>query len=450
MFVSVTRDDLRDEFIMADEAFALSPISARAAQPREEDYEAISEAFMETSRGRWFLGEYARRNRNADTRMVLDAVARIEESLVAQKQSASESGLGEALAAIRSAADEARALASAALDSLALDESLAPVRKGARVIREIAWRLREIGADGRICDLIDSQVSAIETGCGQISSSGPRAGLSAAFDLIAERIAAFDDSDGSKPPSAEDAFPSPSPAPMDEMSAAAVEAMQPAIDTADAEPAPTLALPEQAVVAAVEVADVPAEAAADAQDEAVLDMVALEMAAADPSDTDDAFDADNPSSIDHDQIRAESTPVASEIIAQAARASGHADASTGNSTVGSALTCAIFTCPIFTCAIFASPIFTSPIFCADLAGASPRAFAWRNIDREWNRAGTPCVGVRSAGADPAHEPGRKDRVVLVTCVPRQSADQPINFANISASTLPPESTMTTFLPRASM
>jgi hypothetical protein len=79
MFVSVTRDDLRDEFIMADEAFALSPISARAAQPREEDYEAISEAFMETSRGRWFLGEYARRNRNADTRMVLDAVARIEE-----------------------------------------------------------------------------------------------------------------------------------------------------------------------------------------------------------------------------------------------------------------------------------------------------------------------------------------------------------------------------------
>ena len=88
MIVSVTRDDLRDEFIMADEAFALSPISARAAQPSEEDYEAISEAFMETSRGRWFLGEYAKRNRNADTRMVLDAVARIEETLAAQKQPA--------------------------------------------------------------------------------------------------------------------------------------------------------------------------------------------------------------------------------------------------------------------------------------------------------------------------------------------------------------------------
>ena len=71
---------------MADEAFALSPISARATLPREEDYAAIAEAFMETSRGRWFLTEYAKRNRNADTRMVLDAVARIEQSLTAQRE----------------------------------------------------------------------------------------------------------------------------------------------------------------------------------------------------------------------------------------------------------------------------------------------------------------------------------------------------------------------------
>src|ERR1700728_631436 len=99
MIVSVTRADLRDEFAMADEAFALSPISARATQPREEDYNAISEAFMETSRGRWFLGEYAKRNRNADTRMVLDAVARIEETIAAQKQPvpAPDDGLAEAL-----------------------------------------------------------------------------------------------------------------------------------------------------------------------------------------------------------------------------------------------------------------------------------------------------------------------------------------------------------------
>src|SRR6201982_98937 len=85
MIVTVTRRDLRAEFSMAEEAFALSPISARAALPGEEDYAAISEAFMETSRGRWFLGEYAKRNRNADTRAVLDAVTRVEQNLAAQK-----------------------------------------------------------------------------------------------------------------------------------------------------------------------------------------------------------------------------------------------------------------------------------------------------------------------------------------------------------------------------
>src|SRR5882757_7582157 len=100
MIVIATRDDLRDENTMADEAFALSPISARATLPREEDYEAISAAFMETSRGRWFLGEYAKRNRNADTRMVLDAVARIEANIAAQKEAAPEHALADALAAI--------------------------------------------------------------------------------------------------------------------------------------------------------------------------------------------------------------------------------------------------------------------------------------------------------------------------------------------------------------
>jgi hypothetical protein len=311
MIVSVTRGDLRDEFSMADEAFALSPISARASQPREEDYEAISAAFMETSRGRWFLGEYARRNRNADTRMVLDAVARIEENLSAQKQPAPDNGLAEALVAIRSAIDEARAAALATLDGLALQESLAPVRKGARVIREISWRLREIGADGRICDLIDSQLSAIEAGCGQIASADGRSGLSAAFDLIEQRIGALDDSDttrafssevdtGSREENAsnkaeqraEDAVPSPSPAPPDEAPAAAVETATPASAASDPEAATNIsALPDEAVVAAPEVVDLPPEAA-DAHDEAVLDMVAFEMAAPDPSDADDAAYAD--------------------------------------------------------------------------------------------------------------------------------------------------------------
>ena len=145
---------------------------------------------METARGRWFLGEYAKRNRNADTRMVLDAVARIEETLAAQRAAAPlEDRLAEALAAIGRAVDDAETAASAALDGLGARASLAPIRKGARIIKEISWRWREIGADGRICDLIDSQVGAIEAGCGQASPRPirDRRAASTAFDKRIER-----------------------------------------------------------------------------------------------------------------------------------------------------------------------------------------------------------------------------------------------------------------------
>jgi hypothetical protein len=327
MIVIVTRDDLRDEFLMADDAFALSPISARATQPSEQDYDAIREAFMETARGRWFLGEYAKRNRNADTHMVLDAVARVEENLAALQQPAPDSGLAEALVAIRRAVDEARAAASAAIDSLALEETLAPVRKGARVIREIAWRWREIGTDGRICDLIESQANAIEAGCGQIASTDPKAALRTAFDLIEGKIAEFDEGDPAFPQAAEQAVPTPSPAPPDEMVAADLQTAPTATATGNAVAMiSTPAVPDEAVIATAEAAAIAGEAAdvqaadtraadtensdaqdqdawnadaqaadahdADAQDDAVLDMVALEMAAPDPSDIDALPDTD--------------------------------------------------------------------------------------------------------------------------------------------------------------
>ena len=178
---------------MANEAFALSPMSARAAEPNEQDYDAIREAFMETARGRWFLGEYAKRNRNADTRMVLDAVAKIEETLAAQRQPVVEDRLPEALVEIRRAIREAETIAIAAFDPAAIEASLAPIPRGVRIIKEISWRWREIGADGRICDLIDSQLASIEAACGQLSTIDPRVELKAAFDLLRDRI---DQTDG--------------------------------------------------------------------------------------------------------------------------------------------------------------------------------------------------------------------------------------------------------------
>src|SRR3954447_25027797 len=211
LIVTVTRCDLRDEFAMAaaDEVFALSPISARATLPSEADYDATREACMETARGRWFLGEYAKRNRNADTSMVLDAVARIEATIAAQRQPVVEDRLPEALIEIRRAIREAETIAIAAVDPAEIEVSLAAIPRGIRIIKEISWRWREIGADGRICDLIDSQLASIETACGQISTIDPRVELKAAFDLLRDRI---DQTEGDATAQAVAERPSPAPA----------------------------------------------------------------------------------------------------------------------------------------------------------------------------------------------------------------------------------------------
>jgi hypothetical protein len=334
------------ESLMADEVFALSPISARAVQPSEADYDAIRDAFMETSRGRWFLGEYAKRNRNADTSMVLDAVARIEEALAAQRQVPPvDDKLPEALAAIRGAVDRAAETARAAFDRAAVEASLAPIHKGLVIIKEISWRWREIGADGRICDLIDSQLSAIEAGCGQIAQIDPYAALKAAFEEIKATLDEFIEDDGASPVeqagatapspvsesmtwpaaaddeaiSANDAFAEPAamaqPAPeqdtighaeaaalgetfaeQDVIASSAIEedVGEAAVDTPAAEvfgytePAPETMDAGSTYAEADAQADAEPDAAqADAHDEAVLELVAAEMAAPDPIEIDD-------------------------------------------------------------------------------------------------------------------------------------------------------------------
>lgn len=310
---------------MANEAFALSPMSARAAEPNEQDYDAIREAFMETARGRWFLGEYAKRNRNADTSMVLDAVARIEETLAAQRQPVVEDRLPEALVEIRRAIREAETIAIAAFDPAAIEASLAPIPRGVRIIKEISWRWREIGADGRICDLIDSQLASIEAACGQISTIDPRVELRAAFDLLRDRVEQLDGGATPQAAPSANAAPAQAAAPAETASEAPVaftetpqeiaatpepeaaaeeagttEALAMADQAVDAVAVPETAAESEIAPDKVAVEDVALEeptaepalaeaadaflpdAAAEAEDEAILDAIALEMAAPDP------------------------------------------------------------------------------------------------------------------------------------------------------------------------
>lgn len=63
---------------MAEELFALT---LHAPPPSEADYDVIYAAVMESERGRHFLTEYARRNRHADTQLLLGAINRIAGAL---------------------------------------------------------------------------------------------------------------------------------------------------------------------------------------------------------------------------------------------------------------------------------------------------------------------------------------------------------------------------------
>jgi hypothetical protein len=305
---------------MVDEVFALSPISARAALPSEQDYDAIREAFMETSRGRWFLSEFAKRNRNADTTMVLDAVARIEQAMAAQKQEPVPSdALLEALAEIRSTVDAVAETVSTIFAGFELEEKLAPIHKGTRILKEISWRWREIGADGRICDMIDSQLAAIEASCTEIAAADGSDALRAAFDRLRSRL---DEIADGKVAAAEttvtaaaEAVAAPAAAPMPEPAAKLQAEAALAVDEAPAE----MMAPEAAIVAepaaepievaaamevepeavsarAVDAQDLAPDLADDlAQDEAVLEMVAIEMAA--PDDSIDDFLPDEVSEV---------------------------------------------------------------------------------------------------------------------------------------------------------
>jgi hypothetical protein len=49
--------------------------------PSDTEYDAVYAAVTATERGRWFLTEYANRNRYADTQLLVDALARIEDAV---------------------------------------------------------------------------------------------------------------------------------------------------------------------------------------------------------------------------------------------------------------------------------------------------------------------------------------------------------------------------------
>ena len=61
------------------------PQSGRSGESALDDYAALETVLSATPRGRWFLSEYARQNRRAETGMLLGAMSKLEAAVLEER-----------------------------------------------------------------------------------------------------------------------------------------------------------------------------------------------------------------------------------------------------------------------------------------------------------------------------------------------------------------------------
>jgi chemotaxis regulatin CheY-phosphate phosphatase CheZ len=175
---------------------------------KEEDYEAIEAAVMETARGRWFLQEYTRRNRNSDTKMVLGAIKRVEDVVDRQARANEDAErlraelveMGTAIAktrkeiaALRPEGDDSGA-AFSATDELECivqqtEKATQDILSTAEQIQEIAWTLRENKVEETFCAALDGYATDIYIACSFQDLTGQRtARIVSAIQALEKRI----------------------------------------------------------------------------------------------------------------------------------------------------------------------------------------------------------------------------------------------------------------------
>ena len=152
---------------MSDKPLALSTILP--AEPAEPDYDSICSAVMATARGRWFLHEYARRNRTSDTSQVLAAIERIEAVFAGEREQHANQGvrielleMARAIAQTRADVAESRPDSGKAPEQSGIPHAAeADISGAAERLRDIAWTMRACGVELGTSEQIEQIAEAI-------------------------------------------------------------------------------------------------------------------------------------------------------------------------------------------------------------------------------------------------------------------------------------------------
>lgn len=159
----------------------------------DNEYDAILAAVLETPRGRWFIDEFTRRNRSADTEKLLTAIEAIGSvassatsstptvdvlRLELQEMSASIQQTRSEIAAIKPTDGGNNRIMSATgeLDAIvtATERATSEILSAAERIQEIADKLKEQGGDEDLCDELEAHATAIFMACSFQDITGQR------------------------------------------------------------------------------------------------------------------------------------------------------------------------------------------------------------------------------------------------------------------------------------
>lgn len=192
----------------------MSPITALTS-----DYDAIERAIRETSRGRWFLACYLQRNRSAETKMLLDAIAKLESAMRDSGHAVEVLNPLDAMAALREAIGQARGdiaemaphegqtvqlpLRRFSFESIpaALADETQAIRDAAANIQSAAYAMQAAGVFHGVARQMAERAQEIERACSAQDAALNRAGRMASLlsEIEAELMALFDE-DQDEPP----------------------------------------------------------------------------------------------------------------------------------------------------------------------------------------------------------------------------------------------------------